>query len=524
MRPRPGSSSGGRDWDIFQVFDFRRGLDIKTSALTLALEKGQNSLTKASNCVYNASGAVSKRYDAATATASSLGATVRITGGFHFVLSTGTDHTVFGTDEGKLYTLADDGTTTEIASGFTAGTKWWFESYNDKCLIGNRADAPRKFDGTTVGLLGGSPPNKGGPMRRNGNRIFWLDGVNKSRLTWSALNNEEDYTTADDAGSFDVSLNDGSDCMDLIPSINELVILKGARPYRLQGTSPSTFTLPNLVPSTGSVGAASNQATFFAVNDIYFAAVNGLAKLQPVVIFGDLQQSFVSTNVKPYFEPGSGYTISLQNLAACVAIYDTQWNRAYLAVDTDGDGKNDTVLVYDLITKGWSTWSGIGIASMWLVKNAVTGTNEVYAGGYDGHIRVLNRNVASNVFTGEARHLSCLNSPGLEKTPRHIFLYLKEQGNYSVIVDTKFDFGKSGGQTYNVSLLGNSHTLGVNWILGVDPLGAQAQLAKRLDCSGSGEFVEVGVKNPEAGQPFTWYGYEVLSRPLRLVRRGAGAL
>lgn len=513
-----------KDFDIFQVFDFRRGLDVRTSPLTLSLAKGQNSLTKASNCVYNSSGAVSSRYDTTKLTNSSLGASVRITGGWQFVKSDGTAKDVFGTDGGKLYTLNSDGTTTQIGTGFTTGTKWWFETYNDKLLIGNRADSPQKYDGTTLGALGGTPPAKGGPVKRNGNRIFWLDATNKSRLTWSALNSEEDYTTASNAGSFDVSLNDGTDCVDLVPSINELLILKGARPYRLQGTSPSTFTLPNLVPSTGSVGAVSNQASFFAVNDVYYAAVNGLAKLQPVVIFGDLQQSYVSTNVKPYFEPDTSYTLSLQNLSACVAAYDPQWNRAYLAVDTDGDGKNDLVLVYDLVLKCWSTWGSLGICSMWLHKNSTTGVSEIYAGGYDGHVRVLNRNVSTNAFTSEARHLSSLNSPGVEKTLRHLFLYLKEQGNYAVTVDTKFDFGKSGGQTYTASLLGNSHTLGVSWVLGEDPLGSQTQVVKRLDTSGLGEFVEVGVKTLGPGQPFTWYGYEALSRSKRLVRRGLGAM
>ena len=36
-----------------------------------------------------------------------------------------------------------------------------------------------------------------------------------------------------------------------------------------------------------------------------------------------------------------------------------------------------------------------------------------------------------------------------------------------------------------------------------------------------GEYLEVGFKNLEAGQPFTLQGYEVYWRPRRLVRRGA---
>ena len=34
--------------------------------------------------------------------------------------------------------------------------------------------------------------------------------------------------------------------------------------------------------------------------------------------------------------------------------------------------------------------------------------------------------------------------------------------------------------------------------------------------------MEIGVKNATAGQSFTWYGYEVLYRHRRVVRRGTG--
>jgi hypothetical protein len=139
-------------------------------------------------------------------------------------------------------------------------------------------------------------------------------------------------------------------------------------------------------------------------------------------------------------------------------------------------------------------------------------------GGYDGHVYKLNQDLAVNAFRGEARHLSALNAPGVQKSPRHGYFYFKEEGDYVVTIDTSFDFGATGGQTYSASLLGGAHTLGVNWQLGVDPLGAKEQIVKRLNLSGLGEFMEVGVKTQNAGEPFTWYGYEILWRPRRAVR------
>ena len=355
-------------------------------------------------------------------------------------------------------------------------------------------------------------------MAVHGNRVLFLDNTNKSTLTWSALNSEEDYTTAGNAGSVQINPNDGSDLIDLVPSINELILLKGSRPYRLQGTSPSTYAITNVVPTTGSKGAISTKGNIFAVNDVWFMADNGVLNLRTVLLFGDLKASFSSDKISSYWEPLSGFTISLQNLNNCVAAYDSQWNRLYFAVDNDANAQNDLMLVFDLHTNAWSTWPSQSIASMWPVKNSSNGLLEMYAGGYDGHVRVLNRKVSTNAIDGEARHLSALNQPGIQKSPRHAFIYLKEDGNYNVTVDTKFDFGATGGQTYSVSVLGGSKTLGVDWTLGTDPLGARAQIVKRLDLSGVGEFLEVGVRNQNAGQAFTWYGYEVLWRPRRVVR------
>lgn len=522
MAKRTGSA--GSNLKPYSVFDFRKGLDLKTSALTLALSRGQNSVRKADNIVYSSSGAASKRFDQTTLTTSSVGASVAITGGHQYVQSDGDTYILFGGNDGKIYKLNSDGTTTTLATGLTTGTKWYFATYNDIEIICNRADAPRKTtDGSTIGTLSGSPPSTGGPVVVHGNRVFMLEATSKSKLSWCALNNEEDWTTASDAGSLFVSENDGSNAINLVPSIEELIIVKGSRPYRLQGTNPSTFALTNLVPTTGSVGAVSHQGAVFAGNEVWYTSLAGVVGLSTVFQFGDLKSSFASDRISPYFEAGSGYTLSLQNLDDAVAAYDSQNNRLYFAVDSDADDENDLLLVYDLQLNAWSVWPDQSIASMWPVKSASTGLVEIYAGGYDGHIRVLNRDVSTNAIDGHVRHLSCLNAPGVEKSPRYAFLYLKEEGAGSLSVDSKFDFGATGGQTYSVSLSGGSALLGTSFTLGTSTLGGKDQIVKRIDLSGTGEFLELGFRNQSAGQGFTIYGYEVLYRDRRAIRRGTAA-
>lgn len=475
--------------------------------------------------VYPSSGGVTKRFDTKQMTTSSVGASVAITGGYEFVKSDGSRFVVFGTDDGKVYNLATNGSTSTFHTGATVGTRWFFTTYNDKLIFCNRADAPRKTtDAATSSILGGTPPAKGGPVVTHSNRVFFADATNKSRLTWSALNSEEDYTTSSNAGSVDIQTNDGSDIVDLVPSINELVVLKGSRPFRLQGTSPSTYSITNVVPTTGSKGGISNKANIFAINDVWFLSNNGILNLRTVLNFGDLKASYSSDKISPLWETSSDVTLALQNLSSAVMCYDAQNNRIYAAVSsrTAMANQNDTILVIDLNNNAWSIWPDhAAAASLWPVYDTATGITEIYMGGYNGHVYKLNQNRSDTAFTGRASHLSALNAPGIQKSPRHGYFYFKEQGDFVVLIESKFDFGTSGGQVYTASLLGGAHTLGVNWVLGTDPLGRKEQIVKRIDMAGVGEFLEMSVSNGNAGEFFTWYGYEILWRPRRAVRSSA---
>src|SRR5262245_46265963 len=182
-----------RNLERYSAFDFGGGLDIKTSPLALSMRKVQDRLTKADNMVYSTSKAASKRLPYATYNTVTLGANVTISGGVQLRHSNGTDFVLCGTSDGRLVQLNVDGTTANITTGKSTGRRWDFDVYNDKAIAVNGADAPMKWDGTTFGTLGGSPPTTASTVVVHSNRVFMLDETLTSRLTWSALNNEEDY-------------------------------------------------------------------------------------------------------------------------------------------------------------------------------------------------------------------------------------------------------------------------------------------------------------------------------------------
>jgi hypothetical protein len=516
----------GHALTAFRVDSFSGGLDVKTTPLRLSGLKNNNRLTRADNCVLTTEGGVTKRFGKVAVNTVSLGAAVRIVGGTQFRHSNGTDYQVVGTNDGRVVRINTDGTTANLATGKStnAAVRYRFATYNDLLHITNGFDAPMTWDGTTFANMAGSPPATGRVVVTHGNRAFMTATAVPSRLYWSKLNNTLDWTGTTDAGFMDVEPNDNSTIIDLVSSIQELVILKGRRPYRLQGIGPVTgYTVADhLVPTVGSIGAISTQGAVFALNDVHYVSELGLHSLSQTQQFGDLKEAFLSDRLEPYFRLDSDYALSLNQFSKTVLGYDSQANNLYLCVDTNNDGVNDTTLVYDLVLKAWTVWTGTGYASLFTVRNPTTGAREVWGGGYDGLVYALNRAVGSTeAISGRVSHITDLATPGVEKSLRYGFFYFATEDAGTVQISTVFDFGASGGQTYTADLAAGAILWDTaTWDLSVwDTVNPARTGIIRLDLHGLGEIVETTVQNLEANRPFTWLGYEYYFRDRRRIRR-----
>lgn len=511
----------GRELRRYTAGSFAGGLDVKTSPQLLASNrKFNNRLTQAQHVNYPRSGGVTKRFDQATVNTVSLGAAVTITGGYQFRLSTGTNYNVSATSDGRVVTLNDDGTVTTLKSGLLAATQPSFSQFNDLLGYADRVNPPQSWDATTWQAMAGSPPALGGPLSVHSNRWFMLDAGNPLRLSWSALGTGIDWTTANNAGSVVVVGRFSSPLIGLLPMTSELLL--GHRDFvsRLQGTAPSTYTLPNIVPAQTSLGFASALGASFANNDAWWMSQRGIHNLATTLNFGDLAEHFASDQIDPYFLPDSGLTVTLVNLNVARSCYDQQNNRLIWAVDTNADGKNDTLFVKDVPTGAWSLWPNMSCASLWTAYSSVTGRNDVFMGGYDGFVRRLNVSASTNAIDSSFKHISDLGDSGWVKTLRYLYPHVKEQGAYNLTVTVNADFGATGGQVFSMSLLGATDTLGSTFTLGTSTLGGRSQIVKRLEMGILGEYFEVGFANAQAGQPFTVFTYDTLARRRRIVGRG----
>jgi len=431
-----------------------------------------------------------------------------------------------GTSDGRVVKILTDGTTANLATGKStnAGVRYRFATYNDLLHITNGYDAPMTWDGTTFQAMAGSPPATGQVIVMHGNRAFMTARSVPSRLYWSALNNTVSWTGTTDAGFMDVEPNDNSTIVDLVSSIQELVILKGRRPYRLQGIGPVTgYTVADhLVPTVGSIGGISSQGALFALNDVWYVSELGVHNLTQTQQFGDLKEAFVSDKVENYFRLDTDQSLALASLNTAAMAYDSQNNCLYLALCGNTGGTNDTMLVYDMLLKAWSVWTNTAYASLWTVRNPTTGAREVWAGGYDGFVYCLNRSSGSTeAISGIASHITDLGESGVQKSLRYGFFYfITESPGVTAHITTQFDFGASGGQVYDVTLSTGAAVWGSTFIWGQSRWGSEgASLIKRVDFSGLGEVVEITVSNLEPRESFTYLGCELFYRDRRHVRR-----
>lgn len=529
----------GAALSTFRAFDFSGGLDLKTAPTRLAqLGRKNKWLLKAKNVVYNTDGSVSKRWGQRLVSADTdlTGGTGGCRGGFRYEKSDGTVHDILAANDGKVYKMDSAGSAVAIKTGLTSTRNYSFAVYNDILHVANGTDAPQQWDGTTWSALGGSSPATAAMFAAHGNRMFATTTAVPSRLYWSKLNNTVDWSGTTDAGFLDVNANDGSKLITLVPSITELVMLKQNRSYRLQGIGPTTgFTVAdNLVPATGSVGTNAILGAAFAVNDVFYASPAGVHRLSTTQTYGDLQESFISAPVEPFFRYiSSAPTVTAQlDLTeglvtagvTATLLYDPGSAALYLAAKAQGLIIGINLLYYDLSAKAWAEWitGNATIDHLWRAKNRTSGLaeSEVWmaqsnATGGPFIVTAFDRTATSDIsFAGAAtaisaqvRHVSNLDAPGVEKSPRRLYLYFaKESGTTTITVNLYADFKTTAVFTTTFDITSST---------------AESQVIKRIDLT-SGitcEYLEVDITQATAGKGFTFYGYAVDFRERRKIRR-----
>ena len=407
----------------------------------------------------------------------------------------------------RVVRINTDGTTSNLATGKStnAAVRYRFAVYNDLLHITNGFDAPMTWDGTTFANMAGSPPATGRVIVMHANRAFMTATAVPSRLYYSAINNTLDWTAANNAGFIDIEPNDDSTIIDLVPSIQELVILKGRRPYRLQGIGPATgYTLQDhVVPATGSVGAISTQGAVFAMNDVFYISELGLHSLTQTQQFGDLKEAFLSDRVETYFrldfdnslllraprEVGAGVRLAAERAVSLRGLhrYGRQ-ERHHAGVRPRAQGV-DGVAHHALLLAVYR-------ASTRRPGRGRCGRAPTTASCTRSTARRARREQISG--SGVAYH-GLRRAGRAEVAALRVLLLLDAKTWAPCRSPRRFDFGAAGGQVYTADLSADSSLWDdAAWDVNLWDEGTARTGIIRLDLSGLGEVVETTVQNLEA--------------------------
>jgi hypothetical protein len=556
-----GGGRAGQALRTYECFDFRGGLDVVTSPIVLAMANtggAKNRLVEATNVVYNIDGSISKRWGTQLLT-TPAGLNGLILGGVYYRKSDGTALTVVGTQGGVLCKIVGTSLSALASLSPNVSKRYSFAVYQDRLYIANSQDPLYQYDGTTTGPTLGSSPAKPTQVVAHANRLFATDYDVRSRLSWCKLNNPSDWSGVDDAGFMLVNPDDGGIIKGLIPSIQELSVLKSYRPYRLQGIGPVTgYTLANsMTPAAGSIGCTNMTAATFAGNDVWYMSQMGVHRLSATDQFGDILYGLVSDAVEPFFRQDHAYMpygvdyspyigMSYQSYEhfynSFMACHDQGNNLLFFGQvggyprgqQTATTNAMDRFLIYDLRLKNWAVWQthvddGSGntdypgeFSSMWPSEHALSlgSTPELCLGAYfrsnNTTAVVSMRRGLTNDETAAgtvpvrtyATHITDLGATTVRKCPRHIFLYFAPvTASTTITLEITYDLRPTPDVTTSFDIY--------------DPAVTGPRVVKRIDLGTHlCQIMTVRISNARLSETFRWLGYEVMWSMRREIMRG----
>lgn len=264
------------------------------------------------------------------------------------------------------------------------------------------------------------------------NRLFFAGMTNQPSTAWFSEFNEPEHFEAD--WNFDVRLNDGEPVTAMKAYNGTLLFFKQTSFHVLTGDSPDTFVLTQV---TGEYGCLGNRAVCEFEDQLVFLDRKG------VILYNGANIDIISTKIDPIF--------ARMNIPACYdnasIIYDKPRNQILIYIPVDGSTQANLTVVYDIVSKAWTTYTGLKVASTALATGGLS-QQSVFFGGYSGLVSYYGQSFMADNGVG----FTCLaQSPfisdmgnSITKLYRRLFTDSTPQGNSSAVtVNFRQDYGSS---------------------------------------------------------------------------------
>lgn len=319
-------------------------------------------------------------------------------------------------EDGRLYSIATDGTVTDIGAAVVVSQNPVF--HRNKVIIWAEGGAtgPQVYDGTTLGALGGSPPNAIYSCVYKDRTVAARTTANLERLWFSGPGNPASWDTTN--SWWDTSYH----VTGLAALRNAILIFSDGHVERLRGSIPppgSDFILDPLF----DVGCTDARSIAHFGDNIIWANPEGIYITDGSAI-DDLTES---AGMKLYWaETLAGYSASTHTLVASTI------RGFYLIFIMNGSAFVDAAMI-DARKRAWIRLSNIDGRSAW---RAVTGSEELYF-GRRGAARV---GKLSSIFTPSATVKNDADGTAVGYTYEGPFNYapgLKRFGRLYISHDTR---------------------------------------------------------------------------------------
>lgn len=450
---------------------------------------------------------VRTRYGDAAFNASAMNSGANVQGLGYFKLDNGNDflvsvcgNKVFSSGSGLSTTMTDITGALSITTG--QNNLWTLFTFNNVHLgfggVPTSPDAPFVWTGSsTASALGGTPPSAYGAFQAN-NRVFaFRTSANPSRISWSALGNQADWTGTG-AGNTDVWTSDND-------SITACAVMSDSTVLVFKQNSIHKMLISNLVSGAfpvfslfDGIGCAGKHAVVVDEGLCYFITAQGKMRITDgsdiydetdIPALGNIDDLWGATN------SGRRAYITGKKI-----IGDDFAHIHWYVSSSNSQTTNNWRLIWDIKNKCWlrdKTGSSF---------NAITTTQLgiPYAGGYDGKIYKLNDSTTNADVSNSSAQISSYWTSGwikqenMEKIkqPRKASISFVSQNSGTLQFSWGFDFSSP---LYTTSI--SQQTSAAKWdqfLWDQGIWGEQSDLIRQVRMVGRGNVFQFKFANSDA--------------------------
>lgn len=435
----------------------------------------------------------------------------QLTGGFDFIKLSGTQKSVIGTTNGKLW----QSSTVTIKTGLTAGEFFSFEVFEDELYICNGADTPQTWNGTAAGTSNITTP---AADWTGTNQPFQMvkHGRGNSERLWAILPSGI-YASADGdgkefvTGMVNIPISANSGLTGAVEFGDRLIVFNKNKAFVIDDADTNTANW-GYEGAIWEGGASHWRLIVKTPNDVVCMMDDGnIYSLTAVQSYGDYKSASIT---KPsWMDKWIRENCDLGQIDKFHAVYDGELRLIRFFIVRTGQTQVDTCLVY-FIDRGPDGWvihdnqnynSGFKASASWIHHRIPAEHHSfyVYTGDYSGFVWELeetNANDGGNPYYGGFKTArTTLEQPRLSKRFDKGWIITKAQGDYNLNVQAVVDNVPQTTQT--VSLSGTGAVYGTG-IYGTDIYGGDELIDKFFNVGVVGRRIMFEIYNSGLNETF----------------------